>query len=75
MEPELTLSVIVSCYKQEAYIADCLHSILNQQVDFDYEIGQLNDLGMLKKVSNRKYEIELKGEVIGEIVAVTRFSL
>lgn len=38
MEPELTLSVIVSCYKQEAYIADCLHSILNQQVDFDYEI-------------------------------------
>ena len=44
-------------------------------VDFDYEIGQLNDLGMLKKVSNRKYEIELKGEVIGEIVAVTRFSL
>jgi len=32
------LSVVVSCYNQCDYIAECLESILAQQVDFPYEI-------------------------------------
>ena len=31
-------TVVVSCYKQEDYIAECLNSILNQEVNFDFEI-------------------------------------
>ena len=38
MNPELILSVVVSCYKQEAYIAQCLNSIFDQKVNFKYEI-------------------------------------
>lgn len=43
MTNDLKLSVVVSCYKQEAYIADCLNSILNQAVNFDYEIIVADD--------------------------------
>ena len=38
MEEALILSVVVSCYKQESYIAECLNSILSQDVDFNYEL-------------------------------------
>lgn len=38
MSSELILSVVVSCYKQEDYIADCLKSIMDQQVSFNFEI-------------------------------------
>jgi glycosyltransferase involved in cell wall biosynthesis len=38
VNPELKLSVVVSCYNQQQYIADCLKSILQQQVNFDYEV-------------------------------------
>lgn len=38
MDETIKLSVVVSCYKQENYIAACLNSILTQQVDFDYEL-------------------------------------
>lgn len=31
-------TVVVSCYKQEKYIEECLLSILTQEVNFDYEI-------------------------------------
>ena len=31
-------TVVVSCYKQEDYIAECLNSILNQEVSFDFDI-------------------------------------
>ena len=38
LENFVTLSVVVSCYKQENYIAECLSSILAQSVNFKYEI-------------------------------------
>lgn len=38
MEEAIILSVVVSCYKQEGYIAECLNSILSQDVDFNYEL-------------------------------------
>lgn len=38
MNTEIKLSVVVSCYKQESYIAACLESILTQEVNFDYEL-------------------------------------
>lgn len=31
-------TVVVSCYKQESYIGECLDSILAQDVDFDFDI-------------------------------------
>lgn len=34
----IKLSVVISCYKQEDYIAACLKSVLAQEVDFEYEI-------------------------------------
>ncbi|WP_144158568.1 glycosyltransferase family 2 protein [Paraburkholderia sp. BCC1885] len=34
----LKLSVVVSCYNQRGYIADCIESILTQEVNFPYEI-------------------------------------
>lgn len=37
------LSVIVPAYNVEKYIVDCLESILQQQVTFDYEILVVND--------------------------------
>lgn len=44
MASELKLTVAVSCYKQEEYIATCLQSILDQQVCFDFEIVVGDDL-------------------------------
>lgn len=38
MEEAIKLSVVVSCYKQENYIAECLNSILMQEVNFNYEL-------------------------------------
>lgn len=38
MEEAIKLSVVVSCYKQENYIAECLNSILTQEVNFNYEV-------------------------------------
>ena len=38
MGEDIKLSVVVSCYKQEHYIAECLESILNQKVNFKYEL-------------------------------------
>jgi glycosyltransferase involved in cell wall biosynthesis len=35
---DIKLSVVVSCYKQENYIAECLNSILMQEVNFSYEL-------------------------------------
>lgn len=43
MKNSVKLSVVVSCYKQENYIADCLNSILSQKVNFDYEIVVADD--------------------------------
>jgi len=34
----MKLSVIIPCYKFEEYIEECVNSVLNQQVDFEYEI-------------------------------------
>ncbi|MNE25611.1 putative glycosyltransferase EpsE [compost metagenome] len=34
----LSASVVVSCYKQEDYIVECLDSILSQTIDFECEI-------------------------------------
>lgn len=34
----LTASVVVSCYKQEQYLEECLDSILNQEINFPCEI-------------------------------------
>lgn len=31
-------TVVVSCYKQERYIEECLDSILEQEVDFDFDV-------------------------------------
>lgn len=31
-------TVVVSCYKQERYIEECLDSILGQEVDFDFDV-------------------------------------
>ena len=44
MTSEIKLTVVVSCYKQENYIATCLQSILDQEVDFNYEIVVGDDL-------------------------------
>lgn len=38
MEETIKLTIVVSCYKQERYIAECLSSILSQEVDFNYEL-------------------------------------
>lgn len=38
MDEEIILSVVVSCYKQQDYIAECLNSILMQEVNFKYEL-------------------------------------
>ncbi|MGZ8944484.1 MAG: glycosyltransferase family 2 protein [Methylococcaceae bacterium] len=38
MEEAIKLSVVVSCYKQENYIEECLNSIFTQEVDFNYEV-------------------------------------
>lgn len=38
MEDAITLSVVVSCYKQESYIEECLSSIFSQEVNFNYEV-------------------------------------
>ena len=38
MDQEIKLSVVLSCYKQENYIEQCLKSILEQSVNFKYEI-------------------------------------
>lgn len=38
MEEEIKLTVVVSCYKQESYITECLNSILSQEVNFKYEL-------------------------------------
>jgi len=38
LEEDIKLSVVVSCYKQEKYIAECLNSILSQSVNFNYEL-------------------------------------
>jgi glycosyltransferase involved in cell wall biosynthesis len=38
LEEAIKLTVVVSCYKQENYIAECLNSILSQEVDFNYEL-------------------------------------
>lgn len=43
MEEAIKLSVVVSCYKQEAYIAECLNSILMQEVNFNYELIVADD--------------------------------
>lgn len=43
MEEAIKLSVVVSCYKQEKYIEECLNSILSQQVDFNYEVIVADD--------------------------------
>jgi glycosyltransferase involved in cell wall biosynthesis len=55
---KLKLSVVVSCYNQEAYIADCLNSILNQKVNFDYEIIVADDCSpdRTREVINQFYE-------------------
>lgn len=37
------LTVVVSCYKQQNYIAECLRSILSQDVNFDYELIVADD--------------------------------
>lgn len=37
-------------------------------VDFTYEINKLGDMGLVKMVRNKKYEIVFKGEVVGEII-------
>lgn len=38
MESLIKLSVVISCYKQQDYIAECLESVLAQKVNFEYEI-------------------------------------
>ncbi len=38
MDQDITLSVVLSCYKQEDYIEQCLYSILQQKVNFKFEI-------------------------------------
>jgi glycosyltransferase involved in cell wall biosynthesis len=38
LNEEIILSVVVSCYKQQDYIAECLNSILTQEVNFKYEL-------------------------------------
>jgi len=38
LDGEIILSVVVSCYKQQNYIAECLNSILTQEVNFKYEL-------------------------------------
>lgn len=43
MGKDIKLSVVVSCYKQENYIAECLNSILTQKVNFNYEIVIADD--------------------------------
>jgi glycosyltransferase involved in cell wall biosynthesis len=34
----LNATVVVSCYNQKSYIAECLQSVLSQETDFDYSI-------------------------------------
>lgn len=43
MEDDIKLSVVVSCYKQEEYVAECLKSILDQKCNFNYEIIVADD--------------------------------
>jgi glycosyltransferase involved in cell wall biosynthesis len=43
MNLPLKLSVVVSCYNQEKYIAACLDSILGQVVDFAYDLVIADD--------------------------------
>ena len=43
MEEAIKLTVVVSCYKQENYIEECLNSILSQEVDFNYELIVADD--------------------------------
>lgn len=38
MDESIKLSVVVSCYRQEKYISECLNSILMQKVNFNYEL-------------------------------------
>lgn len=39
----MKLTVVVSCYKQEKYIGQCLNSILSQKTDFDFDIVVADD--------------------------------
>lgn len=39
----LVLSVIIPVYNAQKYIVDCLESVLQQQVSFDYEVILVND--------------------------------
>jgi glycosyltransferase involved in cell wall biosynthesis len=41
---KLTATVVISCYNQESYIRECLLSIINQLVDFSFDIIVSDDL-------------------------------
>lgn len=41
--PTLDLSIIVPCYNIEAYLEQCLDSLLNQSTDISYEIIAIDD--------------------------------
>ncbi len=58
MKTEIKLSVVVSCYKQEAYIAECLNSILMQEVNFNYELIIADDCSpdKTREVINQFYQ-------------------
>lgn len=67
-------TVVVSCYKQDKYIAECLDSILNQDTDFDFDLLVSDDFSqdstpdILRSYCDRfpgKIKLVLRSENVG----------
>lgn len=56
---KLKVAVVVSTYKQEKYIEECLDSILNQKVNFDFKVFVADDFSpdsTLRLIKNKQLE-------------------
>lgn len=73
----MKVSIIVTCYNLEAYIAECVQSLLDQQCNFDYELLLIDDcsqdssLEVIKKFHSPKIKLIENKVNKGAAISVT----